>query len=369
MSRDSRDKMKTAVTEYLAACLCASVVLAAGADPLTEHESLFFAGDTRETATAQLLRIPKEPPRIESSSQDVIYEAGRDYVWQTGSRAVTLTAKSRIPFKTTAELYPPANSPHSYRKRRDGEAWMFYGPGRVMHDAQCAASYASDDDWRAPAVEAAPDAQLGKLRERMKAKEALKLVMLGDSISTEADASALSKAEPNQPGYPTLAAQGIEARFGVKLTLVNISKGGMDTAWGVTRVADAIAENPDIFLVAFGMNDASGHRTTESFSDLTKQIFEPVRAALPDCAVILISPMTANSEWLHAAPETYPRYAAALGELTGPGVAFADVTTTWNAISDRKKHMDISGNGLNHPNDYGHRIYADVILKTIGTGN
>jgi hypothetical protein len=28
--------------------------------------------------------------------------------------------------------------------------------------------------------------------------------------------------------------------------------------------------------------------------------------------------------------------------------------------------MDISGNGLNHPNDYGHRIYADVILKTIG---
>ena len=27
--------------------------------------------------------------------------------------------------------------------------------------------------------------------------------------------------------------------------------------------------------------------------------------------------------------------------------------------------MDLSGNGLNHPHDYGHRIYADVILRTI----
>ena len=103
--------MKTAVTKYLTACLFASVALPAGADPLTEHESLFFTGDTRETATAQLLRIPKQPPRIESSSQDVTYEAGRDYLWQAGSRAVTLTAESRIPFmplpSSTLPQIPP----------------------------------------------------------------------------------------------------------------------------------------------------------------------------------------------------------------------------------------------------------------------
>ena len=350
--------------KHFSIILCAALALSAAAESLTENESLLFTGETRQTAKAKLLRIPKEPPRVFSSSRETTYEIGRDYTWQPGAREITLTAESRIPFFTNAHLHPAPNAPHSYRSQRDSENWMFYGPGRVLHDMQSGATYASDDNWKAPVVSASP--HLETLRERLKKKQPLKIVMLGDSISTEADASALSKAAPNQPGYPTLVAQGIEARFGVKPTLVNISKGGMDSAWGVTRVADAIAEKPDLFLVAFGMNDAPGKRTPEDFVKLLRQIYEPVRAALPDCSVILVSSMTANSEWIHAKPEIYPLYATEQAKLTGPGVAFADVTTTWTAISDRKKHMDISGNGLNHPNDYGHRIYADVILKTIG---
>ncbi len=76
--------------------------------------------------------------------------------------------------------------------------------------------------------------------------------------------------------------------------------------------------------------------------------------------------MTANSEWAFAAPEFYPQYATALSKLTGPGVAFADVTEVWSAIAARKQHMDLSGNGLNHPNDYGHRLYAETILAVVG---
>jgi len=28
----------------------------------------------------------------------------------------------------------------------------------------------------------------------------------------------------------------------------------------------------------------------------------------------------------------------------------------------RKTHHDLTGNGINHPNDFGHRLYAQVIL-------
>ena len=353
--------MKMKISLFAACCLTLTV----SAQSLTENESLFFTGESRAVATANLLRVPTAVPSITSSSREVKFELERDFVWQPGSRKITLTADSRIPFKTSAELYPAPKSPNSYGARRNSESWMFYGPGRVMHDAQCAATYASTDDWKGAATPTAPDAQLGKLRERLKAQQPTKLVMLGDSISTEADASALSKAAPNQPGYPTLVAQALEAKFGAKMTLVNFSKGGMDSAWGVGRVADVIAEKPDVFLVAFGMNDASAKRKAEDFVKFTRQIFEPVRAALPDCTVILVSSMTANSEWKHASPEIYPQYAAAQSALCGPYVAFADVTAVWTAIESRKTHMDISGNGLNHPNDYGHRIYADVILKTI----
>jgi lysophospholipase L1-like esterase len=195
----------------------------------------------------------------------------------------------------------------------------------------------------------------------------IKIVMLGDSISTGADASALSKLAPNQLGYPDLVASGIESRFGVKATLKNISVGGMDSAWGAKQTGKVIEEKPDLLLVAFGMNDASGRRNPEDFIKFTRAIYEPVRAALPECAVILISSMTANSEWTHAAPDLYPVYSAELAKLVAPSVAFADVTTTWSAIVDRKKHMDLSGNGLNHPNDYGHRIYSEVILAVIGS--
>ena len=339
--------------------------LAASAQSLTENESLFFTGESLGAAKAQLLRVPTDVPVITSSSRAARFEPGRDFVWQPGSREITLTADSRIPFKPTAELYPEPNAPHSYKARRNSESWMFYGPGRVMHDAQCAATYTSTDDWKSAETPTASEEQRGKLRERLKARQRLKIVMLGDSISTEADASALSKAEPNQPGYPTLVSQALEAKFGSRTTLVNLSKGGMDSAWGVNRVDDVIMEKPDLLLVAFGMNDASAKRKTEDFANFTRQIFEPVRAALPECTVILVSSMTANSEWSHASPELYPQYAAAQAALVGPNVAFADVTAVWTSIDSRKKHMDISGNGLNHPNDYGHRIYAGVILKTI----
>ena len=35
---------------------------------------------------------------------------------------------------------------------------------------------------------------------------------------------------------------------------------------------------------------------------------------------------------------------------------------------ERKKFADICGNHVNHPNDFIHRLYASVILRTLGAG-
>ena len=40
----------------------------------------------------------------------------------------------------------------------------------------------------------------------------------------------------------------------------------------------------------------------------------------------------------------------------------ADVTSVWLELAKRKPYWDYTGNGLNHPNDFGHRLYAQVIL-------
>jgi hypothetical protein len=36
------------------------------------------------------------------------------------------------------------------------------------------------------------------------------------------------------------------------------------------------------------------------------------------------------------------------------------------AVVSKKSFMDITGNGVNHPNDYGHRLYAMVLAATLG---
>ena len=37
----------------------------------------------------------------------------------------------------------------------------------------------------------------------------------------------------------------------------------------------------------------------------------------------------------------------------------------WTKAVARKEPHDLSGNGLNHPNDFGHRLYAQLILAAI----
>jgi hypothetical protein len=61
----------------------------------------------------------------------------------------------------------------------------------------------------------------------------------------------------------------------------------------------------------------------------------------------------------------FPQYRDALAEFVGPGVALADVTQVWDVLLKSKHDLDLTGNGLNHPNDYGHRLYAQTILSLL----
>jgi len=81
--------------------------------------------------------------------------------------------------------------------------------------------------------------------------------------------------------------------------------------------------------------------------------------------VILVANMLPNPEFKpHAGHfENRTRLVKLCGEYDR--VALADVMTVTEAILKRKKFSDISGNNLNHPNDFLHRVYAEVILGLI----
>lgn len=89
---------------------------------------------------------------------------------------------------------------------------------------------------------------------------------------------------------------------------------------------------------------------------------------MPECEVILVSSMTGHPNWQLTRPGRDFEFADALRDFcagSDPSIALADVQKVWKKLLERKDFYDLSGNGVNHPNDYGHRVYASVILQLL----
>lgn len=263
---------------------------------------------------------------------------------------------------STDDLYLPKDSPNSYRHRASNpEQNLLYRPGKWFHERNVEITYR-----RSPVAQQATRVSdlLPKTLARLKSGESLTLGVSGDSISTGLDASGLFQAPPLQPGYPDLVAAQLQASSGAKVTLKNRAVSGWSIVNGLSDLDKLLAEKPQLIIVAYGMNDV-GRRNPEWFRDQTRTFIERVKAADPNIEIILVAPMLGNSEWVHTPREMFAKYRDQLRSLTGPGVALADVTQVWEIMLRNKHDLDLTGNGLNHPNDFGHRLYAQTVLTLL----
>jgi lysophospholipase L1-like esterase len=310
---------------------------------------LFIQEEGKQLATGKLLFTPSEKFRITHPDRLMQYEEGRDYTWKPGTNVIELTLTSRIPFKTAAQMVPPAGSPNMF-------ATVLHSEGHFFHDLQVQVSYwHKTDAWTQPA-KPQPE-QLTRVLAKLRAKQPIKLVALGDSITQGFNASGFkeSYAPPYQPCYPQLVANTLQKRFGSTVTLVNFGAAGAEAGWGVEMVPKVTEQKPDLVILAFGMNDGGGYDTK------MLKMRNNVMAANPDADIVLVAPMTMNP--LFAGAEGFLWKAKFLGGLVTNNVALADVTTPWIQVLKKKNFSDVSGNNVNHPNDFGHRLYANVILE------
>jgi len=340
--------------------------MAAGSAPFwlsdaMEGESVLFlktGGD--DLPKAALLFEPTEILAVRSSSGETTYEAGKDYAWTPGSREIRLLAGSRIVAKTPADLCRPPKSQAYALTRRDGHGEILFGGGHEYHDMQTCITYRHRPGaWRGP-VPAFAGAQLPRTLARLTQKLPLTIALLGDSISTGCNASGWAKVAPFQPPYQDLLVRHLEATYGGQVTLVNHAVGGTGSAWGLQTIGKVIEAKPDLVLLAFGMNDSGGCPAADYQANLRGMV-EAVRKAQPEAEFILIATMLGNADWTALRQELFPQYRDALAALCGPGVALADMTSMWAELLKYKQDHDMTGNGVNHPNDFGHRIYAQVL--------
>ena len=120
----------------------------------------------------------------------------------------------------------------------------------------------------------------------------------------------------------------------------------------------------DVMIICFSMNDAGRPFSTEQFIANTQSIMDSIRAQNSDAEFILLMSFQNNPKWRSLKPMI--DYLEALKALEGPGVAVVDMWTMHGYLLENKTYWDMTGNHVNHPNDFLVRIYAQTLLATLG---
>ena len=329
-------------------------------------ESLFFIREAPGAPPrSRLLFPPSGPAQLTSASWEIRYTTPEDYLIESDTGIVTLPAGSRIPFMDRASLYPAIGQEHCMsHKLGDEHIGLFFGEGRLFHDREVEASYEHHSTWQG----FTPRSQLDRLPEtarKLKSAAPLKICIIGDSISYGSNASAIIGAPPGMPPYTELVAETIRRHRPGEVILKNYAVSGTGMKYGQSVVGAVMDEAPDLVIIAYGMNDA-GFIPVEPFVLNTTHILDAIRQRGLGTEVILISSMLGNPEWAYSPVEKFLIFRDGLASLAGPGVAVADMTSLWADLLKVKSYQDISGNGVNHPNDFGHRLHAQLLLDLLG---
>ena len=314
-------------------------------------ETMFFVGPAESESTAPLLFPPTQLLSLETATHELVFEEGRDFAldWDTG--IITRLSRSRVPCTAQDEVPGLICQEDDNFHRRQVSATYTHQPGI----------------WNgyAPAF---AGGEMPRTHRRLAASEPLRVAITGDSISEGYNASAYILAPPLQPAYGALVAAGLEQAYGSRVELHNCAVAGWTSDDGLADVARVAAGDPHLVIVAYGMNDAS-YAAPIDFARNVSGIIDAVRGTSPLAEFVVVSPMLPIAEPEDQALMRFPGYRNALQALCGGGVVLADLTTLWTDLLGRKRGYDITGNGLNHPNDFGHRLYAQVILALLVTGD
>ncbi len=226
-------------------------------------------------------------------------------------------------------------------------------------------SYEHAGVWEGPA----PTAQgeyLPNTVAKLRLKKPVTIAALGDSITLGAGTSRFSQIPPYMPTWLELASRELERVYGGKVRSYNVGLGGMTSDWGAGNAASSVATlDPDLVLIAFGMNDF-WWMPADAFAANVRKMIDAVRARKPSAEFILISPMRFDPAYTNEAqyPERLASYAPALYRLQQVGVQVLDMTSITAALYAAKSAHDFVADPL-HPNDFLARWFAQGVVETL----
>ena len=343
--------------------LALSLLLGCSSCPFSKHQESFYHFQTGEPlllAGEHPTHLAFQPSHsstlvvrstyLTNAPDSITYQEGKDYAIDYQAGTIRRTSTSRIPDFSTNMLYGKEDFDHSKFPGYGNKPFFVYLDYR--HDKAT--------NWQ-------PQSPQTKLLtntvQKLRNGNQLKLVAFGDSITAGGEASQTNLiywqrwANFLQQKYPKA---NIEA--------INGATGGDNTRNGLERLnTKVLSQHPDLVVLAFGMNDHNIQPfgvPLEEFKKNLGTIIDLIRSDSNGKAdIILVSAFPPNPQW-HFGTHRMEQYAQATEAVAQEKqCAFADVYNHWIALTERKKPEDLLANNINHPNDFGHWIYFEVLKE------
>lgn len=213
---------------------------------------------------------------------------------------------------------------------------------------------------------------LKRLREKIDNNSVpLKVTFYGDSITLGAN-STEGYVHPNQPGYSGLVMGYLNEKYPNRWLWRNNSVGGWNTLNAVSALDYRVLDKEsNLVIIAFGMNDGVGHEP-ELYLSNVRLMIDAIKKKYPNASILLLNSFRANPDAIVAGKPFHnirllDGYTEGLKKIAMgyDEVAFVDITGMYDKFIASKNYYDLSGNGLNHPNDFGHRLMFEAVINEI----
>lgn len=347
------------------------------------QEPVCFSEDEKGAPIGgKLLSPPAEIIEVRSSDGQTIYQEGDDYLIEPWG--IRRTGASRIPF-LHRDVYckPFAGQPETVWVRLPGgQQYMEVVPD--VYRYQVLVTYRRAGTWDG----FMPVSQMYRLKgteERLRNGKRLSLVFYGDSITagweaSGADERAIDMVDlseyhvsihrpPYMPAWAKLVTDELKRCYPeCTICKTNRAAGGSTTGWGLENAAKLVNPcSPDLVVLGFGMN--SMQDAPEKYQAEIEGIISAVRKIHPLCEFLLVSPMIPNPEIAGFQDNQLICHQERLTALCEKynGVGLAPVHSVFLQMTEYGKHyLELTGNCINHPNDFSVRVYAQCVLTALG---
>ena len=156
----------------------------------------------------------------------------------------------------------------------------------------------------------------------------------------------------------------LEKKFGTKINYINTAVGGTNSLWGVQNFQERVIKyKPDFLVLAFGMND---NIIKDNFKKNIYDMIYAIKSVNYDIEILLVSTTLPNKEAV-GFTAYQGSYELVLNELARAFsyIGLAKMTSMHSFLLKKKRFFDMTGNNVNHPNDFLTRVYCQTVLKAI----